>query len=99
MLEVARPVATDPLFAERGVPERVPERRDALIEDLYSVSHEEQSSAVHRHTCARIVDGCHHRLAGARSGDKEVPVVPPMTRKLELVEHLFLERPENDLQR
>ena len=46
VLESSGPLSSDPLLAERGVSQRVAERRPALVEDLLTVGDEKETIAL-----------------------------------------------------
>ena len=75
VLEPARASAPDPLLTERRIAQRVPERREALIEDLLPMSDEQQPRPVEALAVARVVERRHHGLTRAGRGDEQVAVV------------------------
>jgi hypothetical protein len=83
-LEVARPMVAHPQLTERGVAQRVPERRQALREDLLAVRDEQETRPRERHSQPAVVDRRHHRLAGPGRGDEQVAVMAVRTRHLDL---------------
>ena len=99
VLEARGPLAADPELAEGRVPERVAERRPALVEDLLAVRDEQQPVRGERRAQARVVDRGHDRLARAGRRDEQVPVVALRRREGHLFEQPFLERAQHDLDR
>jgi hypothetical protein len=81
-----------PHLAERRVAQRVPERGQALLEDLAPVRDEQESRARKAPLQARVVDGRHDGLARSGGGDEQVLVVALLAREGDLFEQSFLER-------
>ena len=93
------PLPADPLLAERGVAQRVPERRTALVEDLLAMSDEQEAAAAELRSQTRVVDRCHHGLPGARGRDEQVAMVALVAGEDDVLEQRLLERPELELDR
>src|SRR5207248_9808002 len=99
VLEPRRPLPANPLLAESGVAQRIPERRAALIEDLFAVSDEQEATAAELRSKTRVVDGSDHGLPGARGRDDQVAMVALVTSEDDLLEQRLLERPQRELDR
>jgi hypothetical protein len=99
VIEAARTLTADPALAEGWVAQRVAEGREALFEDLLAVGHEQQAGSRQRGPQARVVDGRHHRLAGARRRDEQVAVVTLLPSHGHLLEQPLLKRLEAQLDR
>jgi hypothetical protein len=68
----------------------VPERGEALLEDLLAVCHEEQARAREGLPKARVVDRRHDRLPRARGGHEQVAVVTELPGERDLFEQPLL---------
>jgi len=75
VVEPLGPVSTDPLLAERGVSQRVPERGTALVDDLFAVSNKQKAAPRKLSSQTGIVDRRNHRLPGPGGGNKQVPMM------------------------
>ena len=86
-------------LAERVVAHRVPEHRQALLQDLLSGAR--RRAAAPAGTCPqpRIVDRRHDRLAGAGRRHEQIAVVAARTGQLDKLEHPFLKGLEPHLKR
>src|SRR5215471_12422224 len=83
MLEIAWAITADPLLTKRGVPQNVSKGRNALVEDLFTVSDEQQPRPRQVASQPRVVDRGHDRLACAGGSDQQVAmtVVKPSDGK------------------
>ena len=94
-----RPAASHPELAEPGLPQRLAHRWRGSGPKLLAVRDEEESTAPEAFPEAGVVHGGHDRLACARGGDQEVPVLAALARHLDLLEETLLEGLEADLDR
>ena len=92
-----RRAAADPLLTEGRVAQRVAERGEALVEDLFPVSYEQQARAGKSGANGRVVERRHHGLACPGRGDEKVAVVAAPARELDQLEQPCLERPSRSL--
>ena len=92
VLEVAGPLRAHPQLAEGRVVQRMAEGEEALFEDLSAMGDEEQSGPWERAGEVAVVDGGHHRLAGAGCGDQQIPMVTMGAGDGDALQHSFLER-------
>ena len=92
VLEPPRPLPAHPQLAEGMVAQAVAERRQALLEDLFSMGHEQQSRPRESVAKPRVVDRSHHRLPGPSGGHEQISVVPALPRQRDLLEQPLLER-------
>ena len=76
MVEMLWTFSAKPLFSKVRIKENLLERVVALFEDLPPVSQEQQSGRTKLGLQRPIVERCHHGLAGARSRDEKIPVMP-----------------------
>ena len=74
-----------------GPAEPLAERGQALVEDLLPVGDEEEARPGERLAQASVVDGGHHRLAGAGRRDEQVAVMASLARQGDLLEQPLLE--------
>src|SRR4051794_10517808 len=86
VLELCRPLPADPLLAESGVPQRIAERRAALVEDLLAMSDEKQATAAELRPKPRVIDRCDYGLPGPGCSDEEVAMVALMTREHHMIQ-------------
>src|SRR5262245_1219362 len=75
VFEVLGRIPSDPELPERMVAKRMAKRCEALSKDLFAMGDEEETRAGQGRSKARVVDGGHDRLAGARRSHEEVPVM------------------------
>ncbi len=99
VLEVAGPLRAHPQLAERCVVERVAVGEPALFEDLAAMGDEQQSRPWERPGEVAVVDGGHHRLAGAGRGDQQVSVMTMGAGDGDALQHPLLERAECEVGR
>ena len=91
MLEVLRARTADPFFAKRGVPNRVPEGGQALIEDFVAVRDEQQPCSWQFGAQPGVVDCGHDGFAGAGGGDQQITVMAAAAGQGDLFQEAFLE--------
>src|SRR5690606_5024803 len=77
----------------------MPERSQALIQDLATMGDEEQSRPTKTRAQALVVQGCHDRLTRAGRRDQQVSMVALQAGQLDQLEQPGLERLRTDLNR
>ena len=99
VVEPCRSCTAYPLLSERRVAQCVPERGQALIEDLLAVGYEQQSRSAEPPGERGVVERRHDGLARASGGNEEVAVMTTLPREFDEFEQPFLERVRPQLDR
>ena len=72
------------------IPQGVPERGTTLVQDLLTVSDEQEPSSGHPRGQSRVVHRGHHGLASPRSGYEQILVASSVPRHLDEFEQAHL---------
>ena len=86
VFEAIRVLAVNPQFAEALFAKRMPESPQALLQYFLPMRHKQKPRSRKLLTQACIVDRGHHCLASAGRCDKQISMVPLLSRRSDLFE-------------